>query len=76
MTSRNVPSSNGVSAGPIMTAFLRSRKLGMSVGDGVTIPRHNIVCDGRSGYSSGRVGLHALHEQVMLALQAVLGLCT
>src|SRR5271170_7933287 len=45
MTSRKVPSSNGVSAGPMMTAFLDHSEYSLaSCRISPNIPSHHIVC--------------------------------
>lgn len=63
ITSLNVPSSKGVSAGPIMTAFLCNHEGVVHEGDmGGDIPGHDIIGDGRSGDACGGVGLHALQH--------------
>lgn len=73
-----MPSSNGVSAGPMITAFLYDQEAlverlmqskfmrvmplysGLACGDSsISIPGHDVVCDG-AGADSGRwIGLHA-----------------
>ena len=61
MTNLNVPSSNGVSTGPIMTAFLHFVSLATyNVAEPPDIPGHNIVCNWRCRDTSRRVCLHAL----------------
>lgn len=64
MTSRKVPSSNGVSAGPIMTAFLRNTSAGAQPKSSYIegIPGHNIVCHRRRGDAGRRIRLHALRS--------------
>lgn len=41
----------------------------------MVIPGHNVVGDGRGGYTGGRIGLHALFEQRMLAFEPSLCWC-
>lgn len=65
MTSRKVPSSNGVSAGPIMTAFLMIRsqfcvRSSAQISVSSSIPGHDIIGNGGCRHAGGRVGLHAL----------------
>jgi hypothetical protein len=63
ITSLNVPSSNGVSAGPIITAFLICiNKVYAVVVCGVAVPGHNIVSDRRGGDSGRRIVLHSLQR--------------
>ena len=58
-----MPSSKGVSAGPMMTAFLEKISK-REKGKGKDVPGHDIVGDGRGGYTSWGVGLHSLEEMV------------
>lgn len=60
ITRRNVPSSKGVSAGPIITAFLGKVSMLSSLFWSEHIPLHNIICHWRSRYACRRVCLHAL----------------
>lgn len=59
-----MPSSNGVSAGPIITAFLYTLKelsfREPQTSDGRYLPGHDIVGDGRGRDTCWRIGLHAL----------------
>lgn len=63
-----MPSSKGVSAGPIITAFLFSwpslgRVLFLNVGQEINrdVPCHNIIGYGRRGHTDRRVCLHSLY---------------
>jgi hypothetical protein len=62
MTSLKVPSSKGVSAGPMMTAFLEvfhQSKVTRLAGR-MVIPLHDIVSHWGSGNTGRRIGLHSL----------------
>lgn len=73
ITSLKVPSSKGVSAGPMMTAFLdrgsESQLLPLSFGVEKTglrarySPGHDIIGDWRCRYAGWGVSLHALEEE-------------
>src|SRR3954469_16805930 len=62
ITSRKVPSSKGVSAGPIITAFLlRGQQLSLPFSSrGFHLPGHNVIRHGGSRNSSRRISLHTL----------------
>jgi hypothetical protein len=68
MTSLNVPSSNGVSAGPMMTAFLMTKRGQKAVGVWLSrgasredySPGHDVVGDWGGRDAGRRISLHAL----------------
>jgi hypothetical protein len=62
MISLKVPSSNGVSAGPIITAFLPKPHQFPVPRNGV-VPSHDVFRDGTCTDSGGGIGLHPLHRQ-------------
>jgi hypothetical protein len=75
ITSLNVPSSKGVSAGPMMTAFLLKEGLAFEsllVPSRDFLPSHDIVCYRRCGNPSWRIRLHTLCILLVLKYDRVL----